>query len=182
MANQAAIQVRLREAVREALVKFLAEEALPEPAAGEALFTVIEDLAPAAGDAVGLELFDQRLERLPAEAAVCPHCSAEGQRVKQRDRTLTTRRGLVRQRGVGGCWAEASRLGNVDSGQGNREHGGLCGTALAQVIRRLAIGVSTRPACDGVPRMLVSSTTSHEDYDFRFLPCDPLLPFDFGAS
>jgi hypothetical protein len=94
MANKSAFQARFREAMREALRKFLAEEELPKPAEGEALFTVIEDLALDAGDAISLEVFEQQLERLPAEAATCPHCSAQGQRVKQRDRTLTTRRGL----------------------------------------------------------------------------------------
>jgi hypothetical protein len=94
MANKSAFQARFREAMREAVRKFLAEEELPEPAAGEALFTVIEDLALDAGDAVSLEVFDQRLAQLPLEPATCPHCGADGQRVRQRDRTLTTRRGL----------------------------------------------------------------------------------------
>jgi hypothetical protein len=94
MANKAAFQARFREAMRDAVRKFLVEEELPEPAAGEALFTVIEDLALDAGDAVSLEVFEQRLAQLPPEPAACPHCGADGQRVRQRDRTLTTRRGL----------------------------------------------------------------------------------------
>ncbi len=94
MANKTAFQARFREAMREAARKFLAEEELPKAAEGEALFTVIENLALDAGDAVSLEVFEQQLEQLPAEAATCPHCTADGQRVRQRDRTLTTRRGL----------------------------------------------------------------------------------------
>ena len=94
MANKTAFQARFREAMREALRKFLVEEELPEAAEGEALFTVIEDLALDAGDAISLEVFAQQLEQLSIEAATCPHCMADGQRVKQRDRTLTTRRGL----------------------------------------------------------------------------------------
>lgn len=94
MANKAEFQARFREAMRDAVRKFLVEEELPEAAEGEALFTVIEDLALNAGDAVSLEFFEQQLEQLPTEAAVCPGCSAEGKRVRQRDRALTTRRGL----------------------------------------------------------------------------------------
>lgn len=94
MANKTAFQARFREAMRGAVRKFLEEEELPDAAEGEALFTVIEDLALNAGDAVSLEVFEQQLEQLPAEAATCPHCAAEGQRVRRRDRTLTTRRGL----------------------------------------------------------------------------------------
>ncbi len=55
MASKTAFQARFREAVRE----FLAAEELPESAAGEALFTVIEELALDAGDAVSLEVFDR---------------------------------------------------------------------------------------------------------------------------
>ena len=56
MANKAAFQARFRDAIRETVRKFLEEE-LPETAEGEALFTVIEDLALNAGDAVSLEVF-----------------------------------------------------------------------------------------------------------------------------
>ena len=81
--------------MRDAVRKFLAEEELPEGEKGEALFTVIEDLALAAGDAVSLEVFQQQLEQLPAEPApTCPRCGAAGQSVKPRERTLTARRGL----------------------------------------------------------------------------------------
>lgn len=95
MANKTAFQARFREAMRDAVRKFLKEEELPDAAEGEALFTVIEDLALNAGDAVSLEVFAQQLEQLSLEAAACPHCAAQGQRVRQRDRTLTTRRGLA---------------------------------------------------------------------------------------
>jgi hypothetical protein len=94
MANKASFAVRFRAAVRDAVRKFLAEEDLPQAAEGAALFTVIEDLALTGGDAISQEFFEQQFEQLPAEAPICPHCQAEGQQVRQRDRVLTTRRGL----------------------------------------------------------------------------------------
>jgi hypothetical protein len=100
MANKASFEVRFRAAVRDAAEEvfgggsFSPEEELPEAAEGEALFTAIEDLALSAGDAISREVFEQQLEQLPAEAAVCPLCQAEGRRVKQRDRTFTTRLGF----------------------------------------------------------------------------------------
>jgi hypothetical protein len=62
MANNDSFPARFRAAMRDAARKFLAEEALPEPVAGEAKFTTIENLALAAGDAVSLEVFEQQLE------------------------------------------------------------------------------------------------------------------------
>lgn len=98
MANKTAFQARfraaMRDAMRDAVRKFLAEEELPEGQEGEALFTVIEDLAYAAGDAVSLEVFQQQLEQLPPQPPTCPECGSEGKRGKQRERSLATRRGL----------------------------------------------------------------------------------------
>jgi hypothetical protein len=94
MATTQQFQARLRQAVREAVKKVLREEELPEPEAGEALFTQIETLALAAGDAVSLEVFEQQLAECGGGNPRCPRCGREGQRVKQRDRTLQTRRGL----------------------------------------------------------------------------------------
>jgi hypothetical protein len=94
MATTKEFQDRLRRAVREALQKVLAEGDLPEAEEGEARFTTIETLALAAGDAVSLEVFEQQLAECGFGPPHCPHCGFEGQRVKQRDRTLQTRRGL----------------------------------------------------------------------------------------
>ena len=94
MATMEQFQARLRVAVREALQKILAAGDLPEAAAGEARFTTIETLALAAGDAVSLELFEQQLAESGMGPPHCPKCGFEGQRIKQRDRTLQTRRGL----------------------------------------------------------------------------------------
>jgi hypothetical protein len=87
-------QGRLRLAVREALKKVLAEGGLPEATEGEARFTTIETLALAAGDAVSLEVFEQQLAESGMGPPHCPHCGFEGQRSKQRERTVQTRRGL----------------------------------------------------------------------------------------
>ena len=85
---------RLRLVVREAVQKFVAEEGLPEEEQGEALFTSIETLALAAGDAVSLEVFEQQLAVSEQGSIVCPDCGREGQRAKQRERCIQTRRGL----------------------------------------------------------------------------------------
>jgi hypothetical protein len=87
-------QERLRLAVREALRKCLAEGGLPEAVEGEARFTTIETLALAAGDAVSLEVFEQQLAESGMGPPHCPRCGFEGQRVKERERTMQTRRGL----------------------------------------------------------------------------------------
>jgi len=94
MATIEQFQGRVRLAIREALQKILAEGNLPEAEAGEAKFTTIETLALAAGDAVSLEVFEQQLAESGMGPPHCPRCGFEGKRIKQRDRTLQTRRGL----------------------------------------------------------------------------------------
>ena len=94
MATIQEVQERLRQAVRESLQKCLAEGDLPEAQEGEARFTTIEALALAAGDAVSLEVFEQQLAESGLGPPHCPRCGFEGQRVRQRERTLQTRRGL----------------------------------------------------------------------------------------
>jgi hypothetical protein len=96
MATKQEFQARVRAAVREAVQKVLAEGDLPERS-GEALFTIMEDLALDAGDAVSLEFFEQQLAELAADkppADCCPQCGRVGQQVKRRERKITTRRGL----------------------------------------------------------------------------------------
>lgn len=94
MATSKEFQDRLRQAVREAVRKVLAEGGLPDGDPSEALFTRIETLALTAGDAVSLEVFEQQLAECGLGNPHCPHCGFEGQRVKQQDRTVQTRRGL----------------------------------------------------------------------------------------
>lgn len=95
MATKLEFQARVRAAVREAVKKVLAEGDLPERS-GEALFTVIEDLALDAGDAVSLEFFEQQLAELAAEqsADCCPQYGRQCPPVKLREHEITTRRGL----------------------------------------------------------------------------------------
>jgi len=94
MATIEQFQERLRRAVRESLQKCLAEGDLPKAEDGKARFTTIETLALAAGDAISLEVFEQQLAESGMGPPHCPHCGFEGQRIKQRDRTVQTRRGL----------------------------------------------------------------------------------------
>ena len=94
MATSEQFQERLRRAVREAVRKCLAEGDLPQPQEGEARFTTIETLALAAGDAVSLEVFEQQLAESGMGPPHCPRCGFEGKRIKQRDRSVQTRRGL----------------------------------------------------------------------------------------
>jgi hypothetical protein len=94
MATIEQFQERLRRAIREGVQKCLAEGDLPEALEGEAQFTTIEALALAAGDAVSLEVFEQQLAESGMGPPHCPHCGFEGQRVRQRERTVQTRRGL----------------------------------------------------------------------------------------
>ena len=94
MATIEQFQERLRRAVREALQKVLADGGLPEPEEGEVRFTTIETLALAAGDAISLEVFEQQVAESGMGPPHCPHCGFEGKRIKQRDRTVQTRRGL----------------------------------------------------------------------------------------
>jgi hypothetical protein len=94
MATKEQFQERLRRAVREAVQKCLAEGDLPEAQEGETGFTTIETLALAAGDAVSLEVFEQQLAESGLGPPHCPRCGFEGKRIKQRARTVQTRRGL----------------------------------------------------------------------------------------
>jgi hypothetical protein len=94
MATTDEFQARLRDAIRAAVQNVLAEGDLPEGDPDDALFTRIEDLALAAGDAVSLEVFQQQLSRCDSGSPACPHCGRVGQRVKRRERTVQTRRGL----------------------------------------------------------------------------------------
>jgi hypothetical protein len=94
MATKEEFQRRLREAVREALSRVLAAGDLPETGADEARFTQIESLALLAGDAVSLEVFEQQLSEGELIHSACPVCGDEVRRVKQRDRSVRTRRGL----------------------------------------------------------------------------------------
>jgi hypothetical protein len=94
MATLEQFQERVRRAVREVMQKCLAEGDLPEAQEGEARFTTIEALALAAGDAVSLEVFEQQLAESGMGPPHCPRCGFEGQRVRQRERNLQTRRGL----------------------------------------------------------------------------------------
>ena len=94
MATIEQFQERVRRAVREALQKVLAEGDVPEAEEGEARFTTIESLALVAGDAVSLEVFEQQLAESGMGPPHCPRCGFEGKRIKQRDRTVQTRRGL----------------------------------------------------------------------------------------
>ncbi len=94
MATREQFQERLRRAVCEALRKVLAEDDLPEAEEGETRFTTIETLALAAGDAISLEVFEQQLAESGLGPPHCPHCGFEGKRIKQRERSVQTRRGL----------------------------------------------------------------------------------------
>ena len=94
MATIEQFQERLRLAVREALQEVLMQGDLPEGEEGGARFTTIETLALAAGDAVSLEVFEQQLAECGLGPPHCPDCGFEGQRAKQRTRTVQTRRGL----------------------------------------------------------------------------------------
>lgn len=96
MATTAEFQARLRSAIREVVRQARADGELPAGEAGEALFTQIETLALAAGDAVSLEVFEQQLAEGEAgeNSPPCPQCGGVGQRIKQRERTVQTRRGL----------------------------------------------------------------------------------------
>jgi hypothetical protein len=94
MVTSEQFQERLRRAVREAVQKCLAEGDLPEAQEGEAGFTTIETLALAAGDAISLEVFEQQLAESGMGPPHCPRCGFEGKRIKQRERTVQTRRGL----------------------------------------------------------------------------------------
>jgi hypothetical protein len=125
MATIEEFQERLRLAVREALQKCLAGGDLPEPVEGEALFTTIETLALAAGDAVSLEVFEQQLAESGMGPPHCPRCGFEGQRVKQRERTMQTRRGLDVPLSEPECYCPGCRRAFFPSGQSSRSGRGL---------------------------------------------------------
>jgi hypothetical protein len=94
MATTEQFQERLRLAVREAVQKVLAAGDLPEGEEGEARFTTIETLALVAGDAISLEVFEQQLAESGMGPPHCPRCGFEGKRIRQRERSVQTRRGL----------------------------------------------------------------------------------------
>jgi hypothetical protein len=112
MATKQEFQARLRSAVRETVQKVLAEGGLPERTDGAALFTVIEDVALDAGDAVSLEFFEQQFSELTKDkqaADCCPECGEVIQEVKRRERDITTRRGLAVPLSEGECYCSACR-------------------------------------------------------------------------
>ena len=128
MATMQEFQARVRAAVRETVQKVLAEGDLPEGADGAALFTVIEDMALAAGDAVSLEVFEQRLAELTAEeqpADCCPQCGRLGQQVKKRAREITTRRGLAVRLPERECYCPGCRRAFFPSASSARPGRGL---------------------------------------------------------
>jgi hypothetical protein len=94
MATIESLQARLRAEVQESIKKIIAEGNLPAPVEGEPLFTTIENLALAAGDAVSLEWLAQQMPKGVDAPPECPHCGGPGQYSKERERTLETRRGL----------------------------------------------------------------------------------------
>jgi len=125
MATIEQFQERLRLAVREALQKVLAEGGLPEAQEGEARFTTIETLALAAGDAVSLEVFEQQLAESGMGPPHCPRCGFEGQRVKQRERTVQTRRGLDVPLREQECYCPGCRRAFFPAVQSSRSGRGL---------------------------------------------------------
>jgi hypothetical protein len=129
MATTQEFQVRLRRAVNEAVQKVLAEGDLPAGEDGEALFTIIENLALAAGDAISLEIFEQKLHELECGGEPgtdrCPECDRVGKHVGYREREITTRRGLdvpLRERE---CYCPGCRRAFFPSVSGTRPGGGL---------------------------------------------------------
>jgi hypothetical protein len=125
MVTMEQFQERLRLAVREALQKVLAEGELPEATEGDARFTTIETLALAAGDAISLEVFEQQLAESGMGPPHCPHCGFEGQRVKQRQRTVQTRRGLEVPLNEQACYCPGCRRAFFPSVQSSRPGRGL---------------------------------------------------------
>ena len=125
MATIEEFQERLRQAVRQALQKCLAEGDLPEAHEGEAGFTTIETLALAAGDAVSLEVFEQQLAESGMGPPHCPHCGFEGQRIKQRERRVQTRRGLEVSLREQECYCPGCRRAFFPAVQSSRSGRGL---------------------------------------------------------
>jgi hypothetical protein len=125
MAKIKEFQDRLRQAVREALQRCLAEGDLPEAEEGEAQFTTIETLALAAGDAVSLEVFELQLAESGMGPAHCPHCGFEGRRIKQREGRVQTRRGLDVPLREQECYCPGCRRAFFPSSQSSRPGRGL---------------------------------------------------------
>ena|SRR3972149_3082817 len=125
MATIEQFQERVRQAVHEALQKILAEGDLPEAQQGEARFTTMETLALAAGDAVSLEVFEQQLAESGMGPPHCPRCGFEGQRGKQRDRTVQTRRGLEVPLREQECYCPGCRRAFFPAVQSSRSGRGL---------------------------------------------------------
>lgn len=127
MATMQEFQARMQAAVRETVQKVLAEGDLPEGTEGAALFTVIENLALAAGDAVSLEVFEQQLAELTAteQADCCPQCGRVGRPVKQRSRAITTRRGLAVPLAERECYCTGCRRSFFPSASSTRAGRGL---------------------------------------------------------
>jgi hypothetical protein len=125
MATVKQFQERLRQAVRDALQKVLTEGDLPETLEGEARFTTIETLALAAGDAVSLEVFEQQLAESGMGPPHCPHCGFEGQRIKQRQRTVQSRRGLEVPLSESECYCPGCRRAFFPSVQSSGSGRGL---------------------------------------------------------
>jgi len=105
--------------------KVLAEGDLPEAEEGEARFTTIETLALAAGDAVSLEVFEQQLAESGMGPPHCPRCGFEGKRIKQRDRTVQTRRGLDVPLREPECYCPGCRRAFFPAVQSSRSGRGL---------------------------------------------------------
>ena len=124
MATMAQFQERLRAAVREGLRKVLAEGDLPPAEDGAARFTTIETLALAAGDAVSLEVFEQQVAECGLGNPHCPRCGFEGQRIRQRDRTLQTRRGLEVPLSEEECYCPGCRRAFFPAGESSGSGGG----------------------------------------------------------
>ena len=125
MATIKEFQDRVRRAVRETLQKCLTEGDLPQTEEGEARFTTIETLALAAGDAVSLEVFEVQLAESGMGPPHCPRCGFEGQRIKQRDRTVQTRRGLEVPLREHECYCPGCRRAFFPASQSSRSGCGL---------------------------------------------------------
>jgi hypothetical protein len=93
MADSSKLRARLETVVRD----FLAEEGLSAtPGQGqESLFAALEETAVEIGDAVGREVLREQLAAQPEAACRCPTCGDEGQRKRERQRLIETRRGRV---------------------------------------------------------------------------------------
>jgi len=93
MADSSKLRARLETVVRD----FLAEEGLLATPGQEqqSLFAALEETAVEIGDAVGREVLQQQLAAQPGANCHCPTCGDEGQRKRERQRLIETRRGRV---------------------------------------------------------------------------------------